>query len=80
MSELRVIERRRWAEGYDSEYINDESLEHEVQQLAMAPFLIANKVENRPGAFIEKYGHHFRLSEMKSKHFQTGKYSSKRWR
>lgn len=74
---MRVVERRRWMPDYDSEYINDEALEHEVERLAMSPFLVSGRVEDRPGAFIEKYGDKFRLKEMKSKHFQTGKYSSK---
>lgn len=73
---MRVIERRRWMPNYDGEYVNDEALEKEVERLAMAPMLVS-RCENRPGAFIEKYGQRFRLSEMKSKHFQSGKYSTK---
>lgn len=74
---MRVIERRRWMPDYDGEYVNDEAMEKEVERLAMAPMLASSPGENRPGAFIQKHGHKFRLNEMQSKHFQTGRYATK---
>lgn len=74
---MRVIEKRRWMPDYDGEYVNDEAMTAEVERLAMSPALASTRVDDRPGAFIEKYGHRFRLDKMESKHFQSGKYSSK---
>lgn len=74
---MRVIEKRRRMPDYDSEYVDDEAMTAEVERLAMSPALVASRVEDKPGAFIEQYGKRFRLDKMKSKHFQSGKYRSK---
>jgi len=74
---MRIIEKRRWMPDYDGEYVNDEAMTKEVERLAMSPALVSSRVEDRPGAFIEKYGKRFRLDKMKSKHFQSGGYATK---
>lgn len=60
---------------YDGEYVNDEGLTKEVERLAMSPSLLSASKE--PGAFIKRHGHKFRLDEMKSKHFQSGRFSTR---